>query len=117
VQVVFGTTEFNDGNGFNLTNNSFTAPSTGLYHIDAQVGLGVCPANATVTIDLSTSAGVDYTATAPVGASTYNLVRISTNIKLNANDVIYLYITNNATSAVSTNIFNEETRFSGYKVY
>ncbi len=118
VQVIFNTVEYDDASAYSSSTGEFTAPSAGLYHFDVQVGLGACVANSSVSLDLSTSSGDDYTATRMVGTASYNSVNYSTNIKLAAGDVVYIYLTNNASSgSISTSILNVETRFSGYKVY
>lgn len=123
VTRIYGTTDFNDGNGYNATTGIFTAPSNGMYHFDYTEELSSASAyangymNMYLTVNGLTIHGSYTEATPPTQTGGYLTMKNSINTRLNAGDQIAIKFYNGTNTAISLTGATFYTVFSGYKVY
>ena len=111
----FDTVDFNVGSHFNLSNNEFTAPITGLYQINCSLIAGSATGVTTARLDVYVNdSAITGSATAkedPQGGGKYT-VNYSGVLSLSANDVLeFRHI-----HAGDTSVNIEYAEFSGFLV-
>jgi hypothetical protein len=118
-QLVYDQIIYNDGNDYNSATGKFTAPAAGVYHFDGRIMWAsgtTTTAATTLSIIINGSAGGGgYVA--PIYSNQYSTLTMSTDLRLNANDVVTLVVNQN--SGATQNIFNFPgmLTFSGHQVY
>lgn len=106
---------YDDGNAYNTSTSTFSAPSAGLYHFDAAVRLnGYTTAGQYCWIGLYVNGGLVKDVTSQTSTNTWGM-NISADLKLNANDAVRVWILGPGTMSSVTGAFN--TWMTGHKVY
>ncbi|MDI1354625.1 MAG: hypothetical protein PSX36_06890 [bacterium] len=117
MQLTLGNEEFDDGNNF--ASNAYTAPSTGVYHFDAQVswGTGMTVGNWSFISIYKNGSPYKYTMS-PTSINYYS-IDCSATVPLTAGDVITIWVVQFSSTASSTYSggTNQFTYFSGYRLY
>lgn len=124
-KINFTTEETDDANAFNTATDEWTVPSTGFYHINASTRFNpALPINYQATVHLFVN-GISTKFKGHVSANNlYQNFDFSTDIKLNANDIISIEIVQGpiggigGANATLSGFGGEGTFFiSGFKVY
>jgi hypothetical protein len=124
-KIDFTTEETDDANAFNPTTDEWTIPSTGFYHINVSSRFNpALPVNYQATLHLYVN-GVSTKFKGHLSnGSIYQNFDFSTDVKLNANDIVTVRIVQNTLSGIGganatlSGFGGEGTFFvSGYKIY
>lgn len=114
--VTFDNEITDDANAFNTSTSEYKVPTTGFYNIIAKVNfLNNVPINTTGVIYIYKN-GVVFKS---IG-QTINVepgLSITTNTKLNQNDVIKIYVLHNSLTSNALKIGMNNCSFSGYRIY
>jgi hypothetical protein len=113
-RVNFDTEEYDLGNDFDLVNNIFTVPVTGIYNFSAGI-MWDGPTNSTgiLAITLRVNNTNYFTVRAPASASQTPSNMLSTDIKLTAGQTVTLLAYQNTGVAQNINSSNVTSRFTG----
>jgi hypothetical protein len=115
-KVIFDS-EFNDDAvAFNTVTSELTIPSTGFYHLNSAISFStVLPANTFVVLYLFNNGSlIKIKRSTNTGQPT---IDISADIKLTANDIITVYVSQASGAPVIIENGREGTYFSAFKVY
>jgi hypothetical protein len=120
-----GIGNFDDGANFNNTNNSYVAPSTGVYQINATVNFTPVVASGGGFLELSAhTPTINYTycrstIAVKIGDITPRTLNISFIAKLSAGERVVIDVFNSivGTSITTENGGGAQTTFSGVRIY
>ena len=114
--VTFENEITDDANAFNTSTSEWRIPSTGFYNIIAKVSfLNNFPVNTTGVIYIYKNGVLFKSIGQPINVVAG--LSISTNTKLNQNDVIKIYILHNSLTSNTLKTGSDNCSFSGYRVY
>jgi hypothetical protein len=113
-KVNFDTEEYDLSNNFDITNNEFTAPFTGLYHFDAAI-MWDGPTNSTGFLAITLRVGNTniFTVRSPASQNQTPSNMLSMDISLNANQTVSIVAFQNTGVSQNINADNRTSRFSG----
>ncbi|MCE3229168.1 MAG: hypothetical protein K0S32_3719 [Bacteroidetes bacterium] len=113
ILVDFFQEDFDDGNNF--ASNNYTAPSLGVYQFNASVNFSSFASGSTWLAIYKNGVLFRYVVNNNPSSIISNSMRISATLKLNAGDVIGIYMFNSTSSTVIVD--SQACDFSGYRVY
>ena len=117
--VLFDNLEIDDAFSFNTSNGTYLSPSAGVYHFDVKIEWALAvsaQALLTVYIDVNGTARekMKETFVLPAGTNSKTM-SFGTNLKLNAADVVKVYVRQD--SGDTQEIVIQNSSFSGHKLY
>lgn len=118
-KIIYNTEYTDDANTFNSTTGEWVIPSTGFYHIQAACMLtSLLTVGTNVDFKIYKNGSVFKTMRYTIGSmGGFTSYDISADLKLNANDVISIYIFQNSGASVNTFNSPQHVYISGFKVY
>ncbi len=115
VKIDFGNEITDDANAFDLTNDEWTIPSTGFYHINASARFNSLPVNTLVEIVIYVNGFVTkYQKHSVSGEENFD---VSADMRLLANDKISVYVYQTSAATATMPSSSQTIYFSGYKIY
>lgn len=118
-KITYNTEYTDDANTFNSTTGDWLIPSTGFYHINAAcMFTSLLSAGTNVDFKIYKNGSVFKTMRYTIGsAGGFTSYDISADLKLNASDIITIYIFQNSGASVDTINNPQNVYISGFKVY
>jgi Head domain of trimeric autotransporter adhesin len=115
-KVIFDSEFTDDAVAFNTVTSELTIPSTGFYHLNSAISFStVLPANTFVVLYLYNNGSlIKIKRSTNTGQPT---IDISADIKLTANDIITVYVSQASGAPAIVENGREGTYFSAFKVY
>lgn len=115
-KVIFDFEYTDDAFAFNTTTSEFTVPSSGYYHLNSAISFFTSlPSNTVVILSLYKNGVVLKRKRSTI--TNQSTIDISADIKLAANDIITVYISQGSGTGAIVDNGREVTYFSAYKVY
>ncbi len=116
-KVNFGSETTDDANAYNPTTGQWTVPSTGFYHIYSKVRIdNTFPAGSYAAMALYVNFS-SVKENRQMGAVIYGDYDISADLKLNAGDVVTIFMYQGSGASATIHGSAQDTYFSAFRVY